>query len=183
MSKGKIEVGWTEKGSSDSSQAGRDLLKNMLLGIYQIDLSAEHEPIQKEEGGKPFLIHHRKIHFNISHSGEYIICGIGEVPLGIDIQYHKKGDHRKTGKRIMTPKEWEIYEASGFREEIFFRYWTKKESYLKYTGEGLRRKMRELEYQKCAFYDLNRWHGYSAMLCVPEQWKGRIVTTFYPSAF
>lgn len=170
-----IIVGWMKVEDARPGACGRELLRRLLLDEYSIDLSGEREPIARQEGGKPFLAAHCGIYFNISHSGDYVVCAVGEVPLGIDIQYQKKGDHRKLGKRIMTPKEWERYEGQGLEEEFLFRCWTKKESYLKYTGEGIRRDLRTLAYEKCRFLECSPWPEYSGMLCVPEDWSGTLI--------
>lgn len=173
MKDNDIMIGWTEA-PEHASETGHRLLEQLLKQKYGIFLSEEENPVKKGTGGKPFLTYHRDVFFNISHSGNYVICAVGRVPLGIDLQYHKKGDFRRVGKRIMTQEEWKEYEKSDFREEIFFRFWTKKESYLKYTGEGIRRDMRTLVYDHCCFYELNLWEQYSAMLCVSEGWSGKI---------
>lgn len=51
-----------------SSLMGKELLGQMLLEQYGIDLSREKNPLGKERQGKPFLVHHPEIYFNISHS-------------------------------------------------------------------------------------------------------------------
>lgn len=181
MKENKIIIGWVKLQKMDGNkgerpgETGRRILREILRKEYGIDISCEQEPIIRETGGKPILALHREIHFNISHSGKYVVCSVGSEPMGVDIQYHKEGDHRKMARRIMTEEEWEIYASSGFCKDIFFRYWTKKESFLKYTGEGIRREMGALSYEKCRFYELNLWKGYSGMLCVAEEWQGKIV--------
>ena len=182
MEENKIVIGWVRlseeekqnNGANYASVTGHVLLERLMEQEYGIVLSDEEEPVKAEVGGKPYLNRHRELHFNISHSGAYVICAVGKTPLGIDIQYQKKGDHRRTGKRIMTPEEWKQYEVTGFHEEVFFQCWTKKESYLKYTGEGIRRDMRMLTYDNCRFYELQQWPEYSAVLCVSETWNGKI---------
>lgn len=171
-----VKISW-EKGkkASRASECGRKLLRALLRDMYGIEISGEKESVSREKDGKPFLIDYPGIYFNISHSGDYAVCAVGEVPLGIDIQYHKKGDHRKLARRIMTQEEWKRYENSGFQEEFLFRCWTRKESFLKYTGEGIRRELRNLIYERCSFIECGLWPGYSGMLCVPEKWDGGLV--------
>ena len=65
-----------------ASLAGDMLLEygiNKLYGITEIPL------ISLGEHGKPFF-ENSNIHFNISHSGKYTLCAIGNTPVGIDIQ-------------------------------------------------------------------------------------------------
>ena len=97
----------------------------------------EDDDIGKGPMGQPYLLQYPHIHFNISHSGDYVACAVGKEPLGLDIQIHLDRDCRRTARRIMNPAEWSAYEASGFQNEYFYQCWTRKESYLKYTGEGL----------------------------------------------
>lgn len=184
MTKQQIIIGWTKvpeknektgEKASRASECGQELLRLLLRNEFGIELSGERESISREEGGKPFLVGHPGIHFNISHSGDYAVCAVGAVPLGIDIQYHKKGDHRKLGRRVMTEEEWGKYESLGFRDEFFFRCWTRKESYLKYTGEGIRRDLRTLVYERCRFWECRLWKEYTGMLCVPDEWEGDII--------
>lgn len=42
----------------------------------------------------------------------------------------------------------------------------KKESYLKFTGDGIRRELCEISYEGCRFYRLVMPEGYSGMVCV-----------------
>ena len=36
--------------------------------------------------GKPFIVDHPNIHFNLSHSGDVAICAVSNQPVGIDIE-------------------------------------------------------------------------------------------------
>lgn len=152
-----------------SSLMGKKLLGQMLLEQYGIDLSQEKNPLGKERQGKPFLLHHPEIHFNISHSENLVSCGVGNIPLGLDIQFHKQGNFQKTAKRILSPEEWVKYEKAGCTPEMFFQFWTKKESYLKYTGEGIRRELSALSYEDVQFFALNLEQGYTGMVCIQEE--------------
>ena len=42
--------------------------------------------IATKENGKPYFVEHRDIYFNLSHSGEYAVCVIGNTENGIDIE-------------------------------------------------------------------------------------------------
>ena len=48
------------------------------------------EPRATGEHGKPFFTLLPKIHYNISHSGKYVMCLFAGEEVGIDIQIHKK---------------------------------------------------------------------------------------------
>ena len=151
-----------------SSLMGKELLGQMLLEQYGIDLSREKNPLGKERQGKPFLVHHPEIYFNISHSENLVSCGVGNIPLGLDIQFHKSGNIQKTARRILSPEEWTEYEKTGCVPEMFFHFWTKKESYLKYTGEGIRRELSALRYEDVQFFSLDLEQGYTGMVCIQK---------------
>ncbi len=77
------------------------------------------------------------IDFNISHSGEYIICGISfNHKIGIDIEEVRKipiGDFENE----FSLKEMEAILNSKKSLRSFYTLWTQKESFLKAIGTGL----------------------------------------------
>ena len=95
---------------------------------------------EKDDGGKPYVKGRENFHYNLSHSGRYVVIAWGDVPVGVDVQKHENTlDRRAVAEQSFAPDE-RIY--AGESAERFFEVWTGKESYLKYTGEGLRRDMR-----------------------------------------
>lgn len=95
--------------------------------------------IQVDKFGKPFFQEKRGIHFNISHSGDWVVCAFGEAELGIDIQKVKDVDlgiaeHFFHSIEYETLRQCENPEDA---KEHFCRLWTLKESYVKWTGVGL----------------------------------------------
>lgn len=85
--------------------------------------------------GKPYFLSFREIFFNISHSFNYVVCVIGDKPVGIDIEGGRKG-RQNLARRFFDKAEsdW-IEEAES--DERFFRIWTLKEAYGKATGFGV----------------------------------------------
>lgn len=73
--------------------------------------------------------------FSVSHSGEYWVCGIGAAPLGLDLQRHQPCRTQAIAKRFFHPSETAWLNGQG--PDAFFQIWTAKESYVKYTGEGI----------------------------------------------
>ena len=91
------------------------------------------------EACKPRINHIDHFHFNLSHSGNWIVCAGGTKSVGIDIQKILPVD-LDIGKHFCSPEEYQrmmAYEPYD-RNPFFFRLWTLKESYLKYVGSGLR---------------------------------------------
>ncbi len=90
-----------------------------------------------DEKGKPFFSGMPDIHFSISHSGDYWACGFGYSKLGIDLQRHDACRRESIAKRFFHKDEAGYLEARLYAEKDFFDLWAKKESYVKYMGEGL----------------------------------------------
>ncbi|MBJ6369817.1 4'-phosphopantetheinyl transferase family protein [Snuella sedimenti] len=75
--------------------------------------------------------------FNISHSGEYVVCAMGEnIKLGVDIEKIVDIDFSHFSK-TMTPDQWKEILFSINPSKTFFKYWTLKESIIKADGRGL----------------------------------------------
>ena len=74
--------------------------------------------------------------FNLSHSGRYAACIVGAGMCGIDIeQIKEKGNFSRVAERFFCENE-RIYLKSEETSEAFYKIWTLKESYMKYTGMG-----------------------------------------------
>lgn len=132
---------------------GECLLAHGIYTIYGIDM--KEEPRSTKKNGKPYFNNHPEIHYNISHSGDYVLCAIGSRSLGIDIQRHKPVDIKKMAKHTLSQTEYDSIKNSPTKEIDFFRYWVMKESYLKWTGEGITRDLRKL--------DMQGWHQFLAI--------------------
>lgn len=82
---------------------------------------------------------YRPLHFNLSHSGEYVVLAVSDQAVGVDIEYKKK-NALGIAKRFFCPEEYEIILAADgekAQEQLFLEYWTMKEAYVKYSGKGL----------------------------------------------
>lgn len=87
--------------------------------------------------GKPQIVNFPK-KFNLSHSGDYVVCGVGDGEVGVDIQ--KWVPYReRTAERFFAPAEWKLLQELSVpqRTELFYRLWSRKEAYGKYTGQGI----------------------------------------------
>ena len=84
---------------------------------------------------RPFL--DDSIDFNISHSGEYVVCAINnEGRVGIDIERMRPLDFSEF-RNYMTSEEWNMMHESPDQLEYFYELWTVKESVIKGEGKGL----------------------------------------------
>lgn len=59
------------------------LLAEMVKTRYGYDFWKEADPVVRTETGKPYLRLHPELFFNISHSGDWIACALGDAPVGL----------------------------------------------------------------------------------------------------
>jgi len=90
--------------------------------------------VLKATHGKPYWPHCDR-HFNLSHSGDYILLVSADGMVGCDIQKVVPRQWGEIAKRFYGDKEWE--QLKGADENAFFKLWCEKEAYGKFTGEGL----------------------------------------------
>lgn len=141
---------------------GEKLLETGLFREYGLSLA--HEPRAKGEHGKPFLSLQPKIHYNISHSGDYVVCILAPQEVGIDIQQHKKANYPRMLER-MVPTEMirEILDGDD-PVQAFFDQWVLREAYIKWTGEGLSRDLRTIPMGEGSSHLFQLAPGYSGAL-------------------
>ncbi|WP_204105603.1 MULTISPECIES: 4'-phosphopantetheinyl transferase superfamily protein [Spirulina sp. CCY15215] len=117
---------------------GRGLLR-VLLGHY-LARDPQSLTFVYSARGKP-LLKGETLQFNISHSGDLILYGVSrDRPIGVDIeQIRPLPDAVKLAERFFCKAEWEkIRDLPSFStSRAFFTAWTRKEAFLKATGEGI----------------------------------------------
>ena len=127
-----------EKKYEVEHQKGLSLLQHGLKEIYNLSIN-DNELLSKikcEEHGKPFLDGYSDIHFNISHSGEYVAVALSEKPVGVDIEKIKEYNYDVL-KRVCNEKELIQIEESLDKASEFIKLWTQKEAVLKMKGCGI----------------------------------------------
>lgn len=107
--------------------------------LMRVGLREQSVAIAEGEGGKPFLSEYPQWHFSLSHSGEWAICALSNTPIGVDVEQWQERDYLRLAQRCFSCEETAALQqaSSGCRQELFFRFWTRKESLLKVTGTGL----------------------------------------------
>lgn len=88
--------------------------------------------------GKPYF-RDIPLFFNLSHSGDYVVCVVSEHEVGVDIQKQKTVREQQISNRFFHEKEKEWLAGLSAKERTagFFCLWTRKEAYGKMTGEGI----------------------------------------------
>jgi 4'-phosphopantetheinyl transferase len=88
--------------------------------------------------GKPYLDKTSGIYVNWSHSGSFAICALSDREVGIDLQNTFKTPKSALVRRVLQPEEQIYYDQTPKeqRRQLFYSYWTVKESFLKALGTG-----------------------------------------------
>jgi len=97
---------------------------------------------EKESFGKPWIAapEDSGIHFNVSHSHDWIAIGVSRYPIGIDIECAVPfEDWEGAAAQFCTAEEltWLREAPSDELWRRFFQLWTCKEAYAKAEGLGL----------------------------------------------
>ncbi len=136
--KQKIEKCLQEKGRRQN--LGAAILLEQVLKQY----GRSTEEIVRGENGKPEI---EGFYFNLSHAKDYVICAVGDSPIGCDIEAVKDAPLRIAERYFSESEKEQLNRATTIEEksDVFYRMWTIKESYLKMTGEGLRVPLNSVE--------------------------------------
>ena len=95
------------------------------------------------EHGKPFIVDHPEIHFNLSHCREAVVCMVSDKPVGIDVESIREFKESLV-HYTMNENEIRQIEQAERPEMEFIKLWTQKEAVLKLTGEGISRDMKSV---------------------------------------
>ena len=119
----------------------RKLVSALLLRLFVKNfLNLSEYSVSKNKYGKPYLNDYPNFHFNLSHSGNWVVGAVSDKPLGIDIeQIHQINDFMDIAKRFFSEKEYTFLVECEEKSKIalFYDIWTKKESLIKAVGKGL----------------------------------------------
>jgi 4'-phosphopantetheinyl transferase len=86
--------------------------------------------------GKPVLAGSR-ICFNLSHSGERVMCSVSDADVGCDVEKIEPIDLELAHRFFYNSEYDAISKEEGIgRDVMFYRFWTLKESFMKATGLG-----------------------------------------------
>jgi 4'-phosphopantetheinyl transferase len=112
-----------------------DLIVRMLL-IKQGIANNDGIHFLISDYGKPVVQGLPDFHFNVSHSGEWVVCAVADQAVGIDVEKIAAIDLSIADSFFCIKERDDIFNSSdpGVR---FFDYWTLKESYIKFIGHGL----------------------------------------------
>lgn len=112
-------------------------------GVSEFCGTAENEiAIGYTSAGKPYA-KGLPVNFSISHSGDYAVCAVSDVEIGIDIE-KKRTVHPRAYEKFCTESEARYINGN---EDGFFRIWTLKEAYFKCVGTGLGSDIKDVSFE------------------------------------
>lgn len=132
----------TDSDKQAEHRTAHALLRAVLRQAYGL----EDAVLAQDEHGKPFLPHHPEIAFNLSHCTGLAVCGVASKPLGVDAERIRPLRERVL-RRVFAPEEVAAVRESATPDEMFFRFWTLKESFVKAIGIGISYPMQEVRFQ------------------------------------
>ena len=114
----------------------------LLRYVLRKSFGTDQVTLCKTKAGKPYLVGREDFHFNLSHSGNWVVIAWADRAVGIDVEFLRSTENKdRLAQRFFHPQE-QAYLAQARGQEWawrFFEIWTKKESYLKYLGTGIDR--------------------------------------------
>lgn len=120
------------------------LLKQGLKEMYGIH---DNPLFDYNEHGKPMIIGHPEICFNLSHCKQAVLCAISEQPIGVDVE-SVRSFNESLVHYTMNDDEIREIESADDRAVAFIRLWTMKEAALKLIGTGISKDMKQVLRQK-----------------------------------
>lgn len=111
-------------------------MKRRLLGQF-LSLSPHSLRFSEGPAGKPFLAETSSLHFNLSHSGDWVALAFcREMEIGVDVEQGSLQDVQSMVPMVFHPNE---LQALGGAPDLngFYRTWTLKEAISKAMGSGL----------------------------------------------
>ena len=121
-----------------------------ILGCY-LECNPERITFRYSREGKPFLCDDldSTLYFNVAHSNDWVLYALSpDCEVGADIEVVRKvPDMEAIARRFFSPRECAtLFNLSPTEQsEAFLRCWTRKESFIKATGEGLSRRLDDFE--------------------------------------
>ena len=108
---------------------GVELLLRYAMQEAGLPFSYFYDPLGKPRTEGGFI--------SLSHADERVAVAVSDTDVGCDIEAVKPVDPR-LAERFFTPREAEDIANSADKDDLFFRYWTLKESFMKATGQGMK---------------------------------------------
>lgn len=171
------------KAKADRFRFEKDKLLSVGAGaLLQKALSLEgieNAEIATNEKQKPYLKYYPNVFFNLSHSENMVMCVVSDCEIGCDIEKIKEKTN-DIADRFFTSEENKTISSASKKDEMFFRIWTLKESYMKALGLGFALSLKDFSIETVdeisaihngkradySFFEFSDIEGYCCSCCV-----------------
>ena len=126
----------------------------VLLADY-VGVAPENIAYEIGAHGKPALAAVQRspalVEFNLSHSEDIALVAVARArPVGVDVQHWSPDvEHLRLAERFFSPRERDALRALADTSDGitagFFAAWTRKEAYLKASGDGIARGLQHFD--------------------------------------
>lgn len=127
----------------------RHALSTTEPGVRPQDWRFERSTLGRPEVDRPGWA--RGLHFNLSHTDGLVACVVArDARCGVDVERPLQAlpVHRLAGAVLSDRERHDLADVPpAGRQELFLRYWTLKEAYLKAIGAGMRFPMTACEFE------------------------------------
>ncbi len=106
------------------------------------DIEKDRIEFALSANGKPVAVN-CNANFNISHSGDRVVCAVSDKEIGIDIEKIRP-INPKAAERFACPDELDYIRSN---ETGLFEIWTLKEAYFKCIGTGLGTQIKNVSFK------------------------------------
>lgn len=120
------------------------LCYNLLKTALENDYGINDFELLFSEKGKPYLKDRNDIFFSISHSKKCCVCVVSDRVIGVDAEEIKPFSQR-LAEKVCSENELREIEKSPDKAREFTKIWTRKESFIKMTGEGFSHGLKEAD--------------------------------------
>lgn len=113
----------------------------------RLGLPPEQVVLARGAHGKPHLPGDQSLHFNLSHSGSWVLVASAAVPLGVDIEAHIATRQHGIAEEFLDAKALREWQRLGEHDAgaALTQAWCAREALLKLDGRGLALDPRSLE--------------------------------------
>lgn len=118
----------------------RSKMRKILAAYLSIETKASALQFETNDHGKPMLLSHSGLEFNLSHSGDMALLAVGkEFPMGIDLEFFSGRPYQGIAKNLFSEQELEAFMKlpDFYKPQAFFHVWAQKEAFIKAYGMGL----------------------------------------------
>lgn len=117
----------------------RAAIKASLLNLGEPEIKNGDISFGIDRKGKSYINKFEYLHFNVSHSGDIVICALSMKEIGADCELISEDNGIEETRMVFSAGELAAIEplSGRARLEKFHEMWVLKESFVKYSGEGV----------------------------------------------